>query len=85
MCVVHVGKSPRDGGLPTGAPTPTQCSVDPATAEQLGRTITALKGRATILFIAHMLPRSLQFDQIVRIGEKLAVVPSEKPEMAAQI
>jgi subfamily B ATP-binding cassette protein HlyB/CyaB len=55
-------------------------SVDPATAEQLGRTISALKGRVTILFIAHMLPRSLQFDQIVRIGEKLDVVPSERPE-----
>jgi subfamily B ATP-binding cassette protein HlyB/CyaB len=59
-------------------------SVDPATAEQLGRTISALKGRATILFIAHVLPRSLHFDQIVRIGEKLAAVPSEKPEMASQ-
>jgi subfamily B ATP-binding cassette protein HlyB/CyaB len=59
-------------------------SVDPATAEQLARTISALKGRVTILFIAHLLPRSLQFDHIVRIGEKLAVVPSEKPEVASQ-
>jgi ATP-binding cassette, subfamily B, bacterial HlyB/CyaB len=59
-------------------------SVDPATAEQLGRTITALKGRVTILFIAHLLPRSVQFDQIVRIGEKLAVVSSDKVEAAVQ-
>jgi subfamily B ATP-binding cassette protein HlyB/CyaB len=59
-------------------------SVDPITAEQLGRTITALKGRVTMLFIAHLLPRSLQFDQIVRIGEKLAVVQSEKPEVVSQ-
>lgn len=59
-------------------------SVDAATAEQLGRTITALRGRVTILFIGHLLPRSLQFDQIVRIGEKLAVVPSEKTELVSQ-
>jgi ATP-binding cassette, subfamily B, bacterial HlyB/CyaB len=59
-------------------------SVDPATAEQLGRTITALKGRVTILFIAHLLPRSLQFDHIVRIGEKLAVVATEKSEASSQ-
>jgi subfamily B ATP-binding cassette protein HlyB/CyaB len=49
-------------------------SVDPLTAEQLGRTINALKGRVTIVFIAHQLPRSLQVDQVVRIGDKLAVV-----------
>lgn len=51
-------------------------SVDGPTAEQLGRTINALKGRATILFIAHVLPKTLQADQIVRIGEKLSVVPT---------
>jgi subfamily B ATP-binding cassette protein HlyB/CyaB len=53
-------------------------SVDQATAEQLGRTINALKGRATILFIAHALPKSLQVDQIIRIGEKLTVVAGDK-------
>jgi ATP-binding cassette, subfamily B, bacterial HlyB/CyaB len=55
-------------------------SVDGATAEQLGRTINALKGRATILFIAHMLPKALQPDQIVRIGEKLTAVPTARVE-----
>ena len=50
-------------------------SVDQATAEQLCRTINALKGRATILFIAHILPRSLQVDHVIRIGEKLSVIP----------
>jgi subfamily B ATP-binding cassette protein HlyB/CyaB len=52
-------------------------SLDPPTAEQLGRTINALKGRASILFIAHALPRTLQVDQSVRIGEKLSVVSGE--------
>src|SRR6185436_9361150 len=49
-------------------------SVDPLTAEQLARTINSLKGRVTILFIAHMVPKSLQTDQVVRIGEKLSVI-----------
>ena len=52
-------------------------SLDLPTAEQLGRTINALKGRASILFIAHALPRTLQVDQSVRIGEKLSVVAPE--------
>ena len=50
-------------------------SLDPFTAEQVGRTISALKGKVSILFIAHQMPRSLQVDQVVRIGEKLSVVP----------
>lgn len=53
-------------------------SLDPQTAEQIGRTINALKGKATILFIAHVLPRTLQPDQVVRIGEKLTVVPAAR-------
>lgn len=53
-------------------------SLDPQTAEQVGRTINALKGKATILFIAHVLPRTLQPDQVVRIGEKLTVVPAAR-------
>ncbi len=55
-------------------------SLDPSTAEQVGRTISALKGRVTILFIAHALPRSLQVDKTVRIGEKLVAVPSDREE-----
>ena len=57
-------------------------SVDALTAEQLGRTISALKGRATILFIAHQMPKSLQVDHTVRIGEKLTVVASDKDQGA---
>jgi subfamily B ATP-binding cassette protein HlyB/CyaB len=57
-------------------------SLDPPTAEQLGRTISALRGRATILFIAHAIPRSLQVDRTVRLGEKLSVVQAEREEAA---
>jgi iron complex transport system ATP-binding protein len=49
-------------------------SLDPPTAEQVGRTISALKGKVSILFIAHQVPKSLQIDHVVRIGEKLSVV-----------
>jgi subfamily B ATP-binding cassette protein HlyB/CyaB len=52
-------------------------SLDPPTAEQVGRTISGLKGRVSILFIAHALPRTLQVDHVVRIGEKLSVVGAE--------
>jgi subfamily B ATP-binding cassette protein HlyB/CyaB len=58
-------------------------SLDPVTAEQVGRTITGLKGRVSILFIAHQVPRSVAVDHIVRIGEKLSVVPPT-PRTAAE-
>ncbi|NGY03347.1 ATP-binding cassette domain-containing protein [Solimonas terrae] len=43
-------------------------SLDPATAEHFCATINQLKGKVTMLFIAHGLPKSLQVDEIVRIG-----------------
>jgi subfamily B ATP-binding cassette protein HlyB/CyaB len=58
-------------------------SLDPLTAEQVGRTISALKGKVSILFIAHQVPKSLQIDHVVRIGERLSVVGapvSDRPE-----
>jgi subfamily B ATP-binding cassette protein HlyB/CyaB len=55
-------------------------SVDALTAEQLARTVNGLKGRVTILFIAHLVPKSLQADQTVRLGEKLTVVAPERVE-----
>jgi subfamily B ATP-binding cassette protein HlyB/CyaB len=42
--------------------------LDPATAEAFAQTINRLKGRATILFITHQLPRSLRVDEIVQLG-----------------
>jgi subfamily B ATP-binding cassette protein HlyB/CyaB len=43
-------------------------SLDATTAESFARTINRLKGKATILFITHQLPRGLQVDRIVQIG-----------------
>jgi ATP-binding cassette, subfamily B, bacterial HlyB/CyaB len=60
-------------------------SLDATTAEQLGRTINALKGKATIVFIAHAVPKTLQPDRIVRIGEKLSIVNREPSEEAVSV
>jgi ATP-binding cassette, subfamily B, bacterial HlyB/CyaB len=43
-------------------------SLDAPTAEHFAATINQLKGKATMLFIAHALPKNLQVDEIVRIG-----------------
>ncbi len=52
-------------------------SLDAHTAEQIGRTINSLKGRVTILFIAHQMPRSLVVDHTIRLGERLTVVADD--------
>jgi subfamily B ATP-binding cassette protein HlyB/CyaB len=58
-------------------------NLDPSTADQIGRTINALKGKVTILFIAHALPKTLHVDHTVRIGERATVVPLNRasPEL----
>lgn len=52
-------------------------SLDATTAEHFAATINQLKGKVTMLFITHALPKSLQIDELVRIGPpSLAIVPS---------
>jgi subfamily B ATP-binding cassette protein HlyB/CyaB len=43
-------------------------SLDAQTAEQFARTVNGLKGRVTILFITHQLPKSLRFDSVYELG-----------------
>ena len=43
-------------------------SLDPPTAEQLAKTINGLKGRVTMLFITHQLPRALKLDAVYEFG-----------------
>jgi subfamily B ATP-binding cassette protein HlyB/CyaB len=45
-------------------------NLDSETAEQLAQTINKLKGEATILFIAHAVPRGLQVDEALRFGPR---------------
>ena len=47
--------------------------LDQATAEQFAQTINQLKGKVTMLFIAHNLPRNLQVDEVITIGAAPAV------------
>jgi len=43
-------------------------SLDSATAEHLASTINELRGRVSILFVSHALPRNLHVDEVVTIG-----------------
>lgn len=43
-------------------------NLDPDTAEQFAQTVNQLKGKVTMLFIAHNLPKSLQVDETFRFG-----------------
>jgi len=43
-------------------------NLDPQTAESFARTINQLKGKVTMLFIAHNLPRGLQVDEVMQFG-----------------
>ena len=43
-------------------------SLDEATAESFARTVNQLKGKVSMLFIAHQLPKGLRVDEIVRLG-----------------
>jgi subfamily B ATP-binding cassette protein HlyB/CyaB len=49
-------------------------SVDAGTAEQLAATINQLKGQMTMLYIAHLVPKGLQVDEVVRLGERAAAI-----------
>lgn len=54
-------------------------SLDLATAEHFCATINQLKGKVTMLFITHALPRNLQIDEIVQIGVARAAPGSTSP------
>jgi ATP-binding cassette, subfamily B, bacterial HlyB/CyaB len=43
-------------------------SLDVATAEHFCATINQLKGKVTMLFITHALPKNLQVDEIIQLG-----------------
>jgi subfamily B ATP-binding cassette protein HlyB/CyaB len=48
-------------------------SLDPATAEKFAQTVNRLKGAATILFIAHQLPKGLAVDELYSLTAEKAV------------
>ena len=42
-------------------------NLDQSTAEHFAKTINAIKGQVTMLFITHQLPKGLQVDEVVKI------------------
>jgi subfamily B ATP-binding cassette protein HlyB/CyaB len=44
-------------------------SLDAATAEHFAATINQLKGKVTMMFITHAMPKNLLVDEVVRIGQ----------------
>jgi len=58
-------------------------SLDPAAAEQFARTVNQFRGRVTMLFVTHQLPRGLQVDSVVTLGQwgtRMGVVGEERKD-----
>jgi subfamily B ATP-binding cassette protein HlyB/CyaB len=58
-------------------------NLDQHTAEHFAKTINQLKGQVTMLFITHQIPRGLQVDEIIELGDdntrQMDVVKTETP------
>ena len=60
-------------------------NLDSPTAESFAKTVNQLKGKVTMLFITHQLPKGLQVDEVVRLGAaeaRMEVVKAEKKDGA---
>ena len=58
-------------------------SLDQPTAEQFARTVNRLKGKVTMIFIAHQLPKGLQVDNVFQLGaptRQMGVVGEERKD-----
>lgn len=58
-------------------------NLDNQTAEHFAKTINKLKGRVTMIFITHQIPRGLQVDEVFSFGNdrhatRMAVVEEEQ-------
>ncbi|MEO8186562.1 MAG: peptidase domain-containing ABC transporter, partial [Burkholderiaceae bacterium] len=47
-------------------------NLDAPTAESFAQTVNQLKGKVTLLFIAHQLPRGLKVDEVLQFGAQAA-------------
>ncbi|OGS94556.1 MAG: ABC transporter [Gallionellales bacterium RIFCSPLOWO2_12_FULL_57_18] len=59
-------------------------SLDSTTAEHFAATINQLKGKVSMMFITHAMPKNLMVDEIVRIGQGTLSAVSEAQEEAGQ-
>lgn len=55
-------------------------NLDQQTAEHFAQTVNKLKGKVTILFITHQLPKGLQVDEAVILGKENNVKPNEQQQ-----
>jgi ATP-binding cassette, subfamily B, bacterial HlyB/CyaB len=53
-------------------------ALDAQTAEHFAATVNQLKGKVTMIFITHALPKSLQVDEVVRISDERVTVLSNE-------
>jgi ATP-binding cassette, subfamily B, bacterial HlyB/CyaB len=64
-------------------------ALDQDTAEGFAKTVNQLKGKVTMLFITHAMPKALKIDEVVQLGkdgaQRLKVVPpAESGQRAAR-
>jgi subfamily B ATP-binding cassette protein HlyB/CyaB len=55
-------------------------SLDSTTAEHFANTINQLKGKVSMLFITHAMPKNLLVDEVVRIGQGVLSAVSDSNE-----
>jgi len=59
-------------------------NLDAQTAESFAQTINQLKGKVTMLFIAHNLPRGLKVDEVLQFGAPQPAKGGQQPNSAPQ-
>ena len=59
-------------------------ALDADTAESFARTINGLRGKVTLLFITHALPRALKIDEVIQLGKGAAPPPRAMAAVPSQ-
>lgn len=59
-------------------------NLDQQTAEHFAQTVNKLKGKVTILFITHQLPKGLQVDEAVILGKEKNNSSEQQQSMVMQ-
>ena len=59
-------------------------SLDSNTAEHFAATINQLKGKVSMLFITHAMPKNLLVDEVVRIGQGVLSAVGDADELTRQ-
>jgi subfamily B ATP-binding cassette protein HlyB/CyaB len=55
-------------------------NLDSQTAERFAQTVNQLKGKATILFIAHQVPKGLVVDEVLALNAEKATQILQRAE-----